>query len=158
MIVFVVLFSGIFSCLIMDGWQQILRLVFGLPSSNWGVVGRWSMYVCTSGKVYHPSIDLTDSIKNEVLVGWIVHYLVALMYAISFWFLVEYFHILSRTILDGLIFGAISVAIPWIFFMPCLGKGFFASQTPNPILACSLALVSHSVLGVALAISFSFFT
>ena len=63
--------------------------------------------------------------------------------------------ILDTSILSGLIFGLISVIIPWFFYLPATGKGFMGSKTPKPNLTRLLSTSSHVVVGIFLAIGFS---
>ena len=53
-------------------------------------------------------------------------------------------------------FGLISVIVPWFFYLPVTGKGFMGNKTPNPALTILLSTSSHVVVGVFLAIGFSF--
>ena len=64
--------------------------------------------------------------------------------------------ILDTSILSGLIFGLISVIVPWFFYLPVTGKGFMGNKTPNPTLTKLLSTSSHVVVGIFLAIGFSF--
>ena len=80
------------------------------------------------------------------MIGWIVHYSVAILYSVFFFILLEY-EICSATLMNGIIFGLISVIVPWFFFMPALGKGFLGTKTPSPLMACSLAVGSHIAIG-----------
>ena len=148
---------GIFACFLMDIWQQLLRLVAGIPISNWSVVGRWFFITLKTGKIYNPMILDVPKVKRETMIGWLVHYSVAIGYALVFWLLMEDYGIFSATLLDGFLFGAASVVVPWFFFMPILGKGFLAIKTPAPLLACSLAIWSHVVIGSTIGILFQFF-
>ena len=59
-------------------------------------------------------------------------------------------------ILSGLIFGLISVIVPWFFYLPVTGKGFMGNKTQNPTLTKLLSTSSHVVVGIFLAIGFSF--
>ena len=63
--------------------------------------------------------------------------------------------VLQASITDGLLFGVISVVVPWFFFMPALGNGILARLTPKPLLACSLALMMHSLFGLAMGAGFA---
>jgi hypothetical protein len=49
------------------------------------------------------------------------------------------------------------VAVPWFFFLPCLGKGMLARLAPNPPLVCALALMMHSLFGVSIGLGFAVF-
>ena len=92
--------------------------------------------------------------KNELAVGWLVHYSVAIGYAAVYAWLMHV-TILQAGLIDGLIFGAISVAVPYFFFLPCLGKGMLARLTPNPPLVCGLALMMHSLFGASIGLGFA---
>ena len=76
-----------------------------------------------------------------------------MVYAGVFGFLIH-LGFLSSTPLDGLAFGIASVFVPWLFFMPAMGNGLLANKTPNPILSCTLALMTHSIFGLSLGIGF----
>ena len=95
-------------------------------------------------------------IKNELRIGWAVHYTVAIMYSIFFFMLLKY-NICNASIFNGFVFGLLSVVVPWFFFMPVLGKGFLGLKTPSPFLSCSLAIGSHVVIGLSIGILYQLF-
>jgi hypothetical protein len=64
--------------------------------------------------------------------------------------------ILNPGFSDGLIFGIISVIVPWFFFQPALGNGILASKTSEPVKVCLLALMMHTIFGIAIGIGFQF--
>ena len=82
--IFHIVIIGIVSCLAMDMWQRLLKLLYDINPSDWGVVGRWFVLVVFRGKIYNPTIDEEVSIKNELMIGWIVHYSVAILYSVFF--------------------------------------------------------------------------
>ena len=147
--IFHIVIIGIVSCLSMDMWQRLLKLLYDINPSDWGVVGRWFVLVVSRGKIYNPTIDEEVPIKNELMIGWIVHYSVAILYSVFFFILLKY-EICGASLMNGIIFGLISVIIPWFFFMPVLGKGFLGIKTPSPFLACSLAVGSHIAIGASI--------
>ena len=83
------------------------------------------------------------------------HYCVAIGYGFVFYFFLIG-DILDTSILSGLIFGLISVIVPWFFYLPVTGKGFMGNKTPNPTLTRLLSTSSHVIVGVFLAIGFSY--
>ena len=147
--IFHIVIIGIVSCLAMDMWQRLLKLLYDINPSDWGVVGRWFVLVVFRRKIYNPTIDEEVPIKNELMIGWIVHYSVAILYSVFFFILLKY-EICGASLMNGIIFGLISVIIPWFFFMPVLGKGFLGIKTPSPFLACSLAVGSHIAIGASI--------
>jgi hypothetical protein len=146
--------AGIFACLALDAWQQIFKRLAGIPATNWAVVGRWFVLTLQRKTMYHPSIDNESAVAKELLIGWIVHYSVSMVYAVVYWLLMQ-LAILLPTWTDGLLFGAVSVVVPWFYFMPCMGKGVMGKLTPNPAKACVVALLSHLVYGTAMGLGFS---
>ena len=144
--IFHIVIIGIVSCLAMDMWQRLLKLLYDINPSDWGVVGRWFLLVMSRGKIYNLTIDEEDPIKNELIIGWMVHYSVAIMYSVFFFILLEY-EICNASLMNGVIFGLLSVIVPWFFFMPALGKGLLGTKTPSPLMACSLAVGSHIAIG-----------
>ena len=147
--IFHIVIIGIVSCLAMDMWQRLLKLLYDINPSDWGVVGRWFVLVVFRGKIYNPTIDEEVPIKNELMIGWIVHYSVAILYSVFFFILLKY-EICGASLMNGIVFGLISVIIPWFFFMPVLGKGFLGIKTPSPFMACSLAVGSHIAIGASI--------
>ena len=147
--IFHIIIIGIVSCVVMDLWQKLLKLLYSINPSDWSVVGRWFVLVVSDRQIYNPTIDQVAPIKNELMIGWIVHYSVAILYSIFFYILLEY-GICSASFTNGIIFGLISVVVPWFFFMPVLGKGFLGMKAPSPIMACSLAVGSHIAIGASI--------
>ena len=147
--IFHIVIIGIVSCVVMDLWQRLLKLLYSINPSDWSVVGRWFVLVVSDRQIYNPTIDQVAPIKNELMIGWIVHYSVAILYSIFFYILLEN-GICTASLINGIIFGLISVVVPWFFFMPVLGKGFLGMKTPSPLMACSLAVGSHIAIGASI--------
>ena len=146
---------GIGACVVFDVWQRIFYWFTAIPPSNWAIVGRWTIGLLTGGHLMVRDLELQPSRRNELGVGWFVHYSVAVVYAAIYMLLMRA-NILAAEFADGLLFGAVSVVVPWLFFLPCLGKGIMGRLTPNPPLVCALALMMHSIFGVAIGLGFSF--
>ena len=106
--------------------------------------------------IFNQNLDHENPVKYELQIGWVFHYFVAIVYGFAYYFLVAVFDILDTSILSGLIFGLISVIVPWFFYLPVTGKGFMGNKTQNPTLTKLLSTSSHVVVGIFLAIGFSF--
>ena len=151
-----ILIVGVGACAIFDLWQRVFQKLTAIPPSNWAIVGRWSISLVTNGQLIACNLESQAKRKNELAVGWFVHYSVAIGYAAVYAWLMHA-TILQAGLIDGLIFGVISVAVPYFFFLPCLGKGMLARLTPNPLLVCGLALMMHSIFGVSIGLGFAAF-
>ena len=147
---------GVGACAVFDIWQRIFHRLTAIPPSNWAIVGRWAIGLLTGGQLVARDLELQPNRRNELGVGWLVHYLIAVVYAAIFMLLMRA-NILAAEVADGLLFGVVSVVVPWFFFLPCLGKGIMGHLTPNPLLVCALALMMHLVFGVAIVLGFSVF-
>ena len=147
--------AGIFCCVAMDIWQRILFLIFKITPTNWSTTGRWFIMLINNKIIINKNLDNEDPVKYELLIGWLFHYWVAIVYAHAYYFLLVV-DILDTSILSGLIFGLISVVVPWFFYLPATGKGFMGNKTPNPTLTRLLSISSHVVVGIFLAIGFAF--
>ena len=148
--------AGIVCCIAMDVWQRILFLTFYIPPTNWSITGRWFIMLISKKIIFNQNLDHENPVKYELQIGWAFHYWVAIIYGFAYYFLLAVFDILDTSILSGLIFGLISVVVPWFFYLPVTGKGFMGNKTPNPTLTILLSTSSHVVVGVFLAIGFSF--
>ena len=145
---------GIGSCVVFDVWQRIFQSFTSIPPSNWRLVGRWFIGLISNGQLIANQLSQQPEAKHETPTGWAVHYAVSIAYAYVLFILVR-LEILEPTITHGLVFGVVSVLVPWLFFMPAMGNGIMASKTPNPKLACALALMMHSLFGLSLGVGFS---
>ena len=154
---FQIVIVGFGACVVFDVWQRIFHWFTAIPPTNWAIVGRWTIGLLTNGQLIVRDLELRPNMRNELGVGWLVHYGIAIAYAAIFMLLMKA-NILAAEFADGLLFGVVSVVVPWFFFLPCLGKGMMGRLTPNPPLVCALALMMHSIFGVAIGLGFSFFT
>ena len=145
--------AGVIACLTMDAWQQLLRRLTGIPATNWAMAGRWFVLTLKRRTMYHATIDNEPPFANELPIGWIVHYCVSVIYAVFYWMLMLQ-GMIQPTLADGFLFGAVSVVVPWFYFMPCMGKGVMGKFTPNPMKACLISLSNHLVFGTAMGLGF----
>ena len=153
---FVISIVGILACVVLDLWQRFLFLFFKIPPSNWAMVGRWLFLFLKSMVWVQRDLSQAPSIRNELYIGWGFHYAVAILYAWLYFFLFKE-GVTSLSLSGGTIFGIISVIVPWFFFMPALGNGIMARKSPNPFIACALALMMHSIFGLSIGFGFSTF-
>jgi hypothetical protein len=143
--------AGVTATLFMDLWQRLLHAVAGIPPSNWALVGRWFVQA-SRGTFFHDAIAKKPEAKHELAIGWAGHYATGIVYGVVYVLMIVEFLGLLPSIRNGLVFGVVSVVVPWFFFMPAMGVGVLAKNAPNRPLACGLALAGHTVFGVGLAV------
>ena len=130
MIVIEVIVIGVVAAAVLDIWQQIYRILFGTPITNWGMIGRWAAYI-PKGQLVHENIGKTPAVPHEMALGWVVHYLVGIGYAVVYLFLMDVVIGTPPGFVSAMIFGIVSVSVTWFIIEPMLGAGFMASKTPN---------------------------
>ena len=149
-----IILAGIGACIVFDLWQRGLQRLTGIPPSNWAMVGRWLIGLVTGHGMIQAGLAPRPAYPRELPAGWALHYAVAIGYAAVYAAMMQAGWITAGA-LDGLLFGVVSVVVPWFFFMPATGTGLMARLSPNPRLACGLALKMHAIFGVALGTGFA---
>jgi hypothetical protein len=134
---------------VMDIWGIVRKTLFGIPAANYGLVGRWLVYL-TRGRFRHDPIAASPAVKGEGLIGWTAHYLIGIAYAavlLAVWGLDWARH---PTIAPALIVGIGTVVFPLFLMQPGMGMGIAASRTPRPNAARLQTVVTHAVFGLGL--------
>lgn len=101
----------------------------GIPAANWPVTGRW-VIGWRDGRIYDPMIGKRPSLKGEAPVGWAFHYLIGAAYAALYLSVVVVIAKTVPTLLNGLLFGLVTLLAPFLFMKPALGGGFFGLRLP----------------------------
>lgn len=78
-LLFIVLI-GIGATAVMDLWGIVRKPLLGIPSPNYGLVGRWIVYLA-HGQFRHDSIAASSPICEEHIIGWAAHYLIGTAFA-----------------------------------------------------------------------------
>jgi len=146
---------GIGATVIMDIWLLILK-IFKIPTLNFAFLGRWVGWIF-QGKFIHQSIAQSPQIKGEYLLGWITHYSVGLIFALSFLCIVGSDWLIYPQFYSALLFGLVTVLIPFFIMQPAMGSGFASLKTPHPFLNCLKSLLNHSVFGCGLYLTAKIF-
>ncbi len=141
---------GLGATLFMDLWNLFLKRVFGIPSLNYCLLGRWLRHM-PGGTFRHASINAAPQKPFECTVGWMAHYTIGVVFALVFVVLLVSGDWLVRpTLLPALLYGIGTVVFPFFILQPSLGLGIAASRTPKPAQARLKSLVTHTVFGVGL--------
>lgn len=145
-------FVGIGATLVMDTWAIFLKRAFNIPSPNYCLVGRWLRHM-TNGTFKHPSIAAASQKPAECTIGWIAHYTIGALFAIALVVLATPEWLQSPTLMPALIFGIVTVGLPFFIMHPSFGLGIAASKAPNPMQARLRSLMNHAAFGTGLYIS-----
>lgn len=137
---------------LLDLWAVFLKRILSVPSPNWAMVGRWVGHI-PRGRLMHPSIAQAAPIRGELILGWIAHYVIGIIFAaalLGVWGLDWTRH---PTLLPALTVGVLTVIFPFFLMQPGMGAGIASSKTPNPNKARLRSLMTHTVFGISLYVA-----
>jgi hypothetical protein len=143
---------GVGATLIIDLWALLLRRGFGIPSLDYCLLGRWLLHM-PGGIFVHRSIAAAPPRPHECTAGWVAHYSIGVAFALMFVLLVSETWLERPTLLPALVFGVVTVLVPFLVMQPSLGLGIAASKTPKPGQARLKSLMTHTIFGVGLYLS-----
>jgi hypothetical protein len=140
---------GLGATLVTDLWALFLKYVFKIAAPNYCLVGRWLRYM-PEGTFTHSNVASAPQKSAECTVGWIAHYMIGVTFAIAFVALVGNNWLQHPTLIPAIIFGVVTVVMPFFIMQPSFGLGLVASKTPNPTQARFRSLMNHTAFGVGL--------
>ena len=134
---------------LMDLWAVARKRLFGVPSLDYALVGRWLAWL-PRGRFFHTPIGATPPVRGERLLGWVAHYAIGIAFAAVLLAVWGPGWLRSPTLAPAMIVGIGSVAAPFLVMQPAMGAGIAASRTPRPAVARLHSLVTHAVFGLGL--------
>jgi hypothetical protein len=140
---------GLGATLTFDLWALLLKQAFKIAPANICLVGRWLRYM-PEGTFRHSNIGSAPRKSAECLAGWIVHYMIGIMFAAAFVALAGNSWLQHPTFFPAILFGVVSVLAPLFIMQPSFGLGVAASKTPKPWQARLRSLMNHTAFGVGL--------
>jgi len=140
---------GLGATLTTDLWALFLNRAFKIPAPNYCLVGRWLRYM-PEGTFTHLNIASAPQKSAECTVGWIAHYMIGITFAIAFVVLAGNNWLQHPTLIPAIIFGVVTVLMPFFIMQPSFGLGLAASKTSNPAQARLRSLMNHIAFGVGL--------
>jgi hypothetical protein len=102
------------------------------------------------GTFRHSNIASAPPKDAECTVGWIAHYMIGILFATAFIALAGNNWLQHPTLLPAILFGALTVMMPFFIMHPSFGIGLAASKTSNPKHARLRSLINHTSFGVGL--------
>lgn len=140
---------GVLATGAMDFWAIALNRLAGQAKPNWGMVGRW-VVESSKGHVFHDAIADAPPAQGEVLIGWVFHYAVGILYGIALAAIMGAEWLAAPTFLPAWIFSILMVGFGWFLLQPGMGSGWAASKTPNPWKVRGLNIAAHTVFALGL--------
>ena len=140
---------GLGATLTTDLWALFLKRAFKVAAPNYCLVGRWLRYM-PEGIFRHSNIASAPQKSAECTVGWIAHYMIGITFAIAFVGLAGNNWLQYPRLIPAILFGVVTILMPFLIMQPAFGLGVAASRTSNPIQARLRSLMNHTAFGVGL--------
>ncbi len=143
---------GVFSTIVMDIGEETVKALYPIiESMQPQYLGRWILYMF-QGVFIQNDIIAVVAIGIEIPVSLLVHYLTGIILVVAFLLLRKNYKIFSSSIFAGMVFGWITLVIPWFFFYPCIGFGFMGLDTPEGINNIVYSIIYHSFYGLGITL------
>jgi hypothetical protein len=149
------LLMGIGATAVMDVVAMLAKQLFGVPKSDWAMVGRW-VGNFPRGQFRHDSMAKAPPIDGELALGWIIHYLTGIAYAALAIAIYGLEWARQPTLGRAVLIGTAMIVAPFFIMQPGMGAGIAASKTPNPRAARLRSLMNHVAFGVGIYLAGSF--
>lgn len=140
---------GIIATIGMDLWALLLKRVFHVGVTDWALVGRWVAWF-PRGRFFHSPIAASQPVRNELALGWCVHYLIGIIYGLLYLGILLLGMETEPTPASAVLFGLVTLVSPWLIMQPGMGAGVFAMKTPNPWAARLKSISMHLVFAAGL--------
>jgi len=150
-----IVFSGIFSTIIMDiGYVLIKVTEIVKGSMEPQFLGRWILHIFT-GEFIQENIRIVAEMNFEKPVSIIVHYLTGII-LLGIFLQIRKVKIMPQSKYMGLVFGLITVVLPWFIFYPSIGFGFMGLDTPEGSNNIVYSILYHSFFGLGITLWLGF--
>jgi len=147
------IFAGIFATLLFDIFQISLSYAYNIKKSKWNLIGRY-FYGLIEKKYFRENLEDTEIIKNELILGYIIHYLIGSIFGIVY-VLINVIFFYEPSVILSLIIGFITVLGSWVILMPlAFNIGFFASKKEEQIQLIVQNLLIHFIFGIGLYLGY----
>jgi len=153
MLIFQGLISGIIATIIFDLFNISLKFAYNIDKPKWNFLGRYFLGY-KEGRYIRKSLQEDDDEENELLWGYIIHYLIGIIYGL-FYVFINLLIFDYPSLLIAYVVGFITVLGAWCYLMPfAYNLGFFASKSDQQFKILTQNLIGHFVFGTGLFIGF----
>ncbi len=143
---------GVLATCIADALSFITKQIWGIPSPNFVLLGRWLLYM-PQRQFTHRNIMQSPTRSFETCIGWFMHYVTGVVFAYVLLMSISLNLFNLNDYAFAILFGIGTVICPFFIMQPSLGFGVAASKTPNKLVARLRSLLTHCYFGMGLALS-----
>lgn len=141
---------GIGATALFDLWIWLVSRTGIAGPPAWTLPGRWFGHVARGRFLHEGGMAGAEPIPNETTIGWLVHYLIGVIYAgiVVSWGGSDW--LAAPTLLPPLVVGLVTVLAGWLIMSPGMGNGIAGARTDRPGKTRALQLAAHTVFGLAM--------
>lgn len=143
---------GIGATVVMDIVAVVAKAWFGVPKSDWAMVGRW-VGNFPRGKFRHASMGKAEPVSGELALGWLIHYVTGIAYAGLAIAVYGLDWARAPTLGRAMLIGTLMIVAPFFVMQPAMGAGVAASRMPNPLAARLRSFMNHIAFGLGLYVA-----
>ena len=146
--------TGLIATIIFDIFNYSLNYAYNIKKPKWYLLGRYFIGY-KQRRYFRVSIDDDDEEEdNELLWGYIIHYIIGIIYGL-FYVCLNLLFFDYPSLLIAYLFGFIIVLGAWCYLMPfAYNLGFFASKSDQQLNILVQNLIGHFVFGTGLFIGY----
>lgn len=137
---------GIGGTAILDLISFLMERFFGVPATDWRMVGRWLGHM-PKGQFVQRDLKRAMPVPGEHALGWVFHYLIGAGYGLLLVAIWGTGWLESSRIVPPMILVLGLLVLPYFVMMPGMGIGIAASRTPKPNVARLKSVLGHSIFG-----------
>ena len=141
---------GFVATAVMDVIAELRARLTGVRGLDYALLGRWVLHM-RNGRWFHDPIGGAAKQTGERALGWALHYLIGVIWAVPVVWLMQSG---ANAAAAALLVGVGSVLAPWLIMQPAFGMGVAGRRLPHPWVARSRSLQTHLsfALGLWLAV------
>jgi uncharacterized membrane protein len=143
---------GVGGTIVLDLYAFLLQRFFGVPATNWAMVGRWVGHM-PRGRFTHETMGKAAPVSGEHTIGWIVHYVIGIGYGLVLVGLWGAEWLRHPTLLPPMILALGLLVAPYFIMMPGMGLGIAGARTPKPNTTRLKSVLGHSVFGLGMYVT-----
>ena len=143
---------GVFSTIVMDIGEETVKALFPIKESMAPqYLGRWILNMF-NGVFIHDNIQTANHFIFEMPVAISFHYFTGIFLVGIFLWLRNNIKIFPSSMYMGLVYGWLTMLLPWLIMFPVLGFGFFGLGTHNDINNIIASIIAHSFYGLGMTL------
>ena len=147
-----IVFMGIFSTMVMDIGEETAKALYPIKESmKPQYLGRWILNM-SDGVFIHDNIQTATQFRFEIPVAISCHYFMGIFLVGMFLWLRNNIKNFPSSMVMGLVYGWLTILVPWLIMFPALGFGFFGLGTDNGINNVISSIIAHSFYGLGMTL------